>query len=277
MTGDAAAVHQVNADAWNETAEWYSRRAVELRERLAARGSTLHKQELKLLELFPPLDSWCDLAVHLQCASGFDTISLTNLGARRAVGVDISSELTRIGTTLGEELGAPVSFQCADVLEVAGLDGAADLVYTGKGAIHWMFDLPAWAAKVADILRPGGWLLLFDFHPMMWLFRDGSTGLEVNEVSYFAPIIKYREWAPGHFAVPGGSAPRGAALKQLRPWPPSAVIQSLIGAGLELVIFHEYPDNLVDDWTAYPRATPAERARIASTYAVMARKPERQA
>lgn len=108
-------------------------------------------------------------------------------------------------------------------------------------------------------------------------------------VYLIAPNIKYRDWAPGHFAGPDGSdgthgsggaegsEPRGGALKQLRPWPPSAVIQSLIGAGLELVIFHEYPDSLVDDWTAYPRATPAERARIASTYAVMARKPERQA
>ena len=34
------------------------------------------------------------------------------------------------------------------------------------------------------------------------------------------------------------------------------------------------PDSLVDDCTAYPRATPAERARIASAYAVMARKPK---
>ena len=37
------------------------------------------------------------------------------------------------------------------------------------------------------------------------------------------------------------------------------------------------PDRLDDDCTAYPRATPAERARIASAYAVMARKPEGRA
>jgi hypothetical protein len=139
-----------------------------------------------------------------------------------------------------------------------------------------MFDLPAWAAKLAQILRPGGWLLLFDFHPMMWLFRDGRDGIEVNPVSYFAPIIRYSDWAPGHFAEADSPAPKGGALKQLRPWPPSAVIQSLLGAGLELAAFHEYPDNLSKDWTAYPRATSAERARIATTYAVMARKPERE-
>ena len=37
------------------------------------------------------------------------------------------------------------------------------------------------------------------------------------------------------------------------------------------------PDSLVNDCSAYPRATPAERARIASACAVMARKPEGQA
>lgn len=70
-------------------------------------------------------------------------------------------------------------------------------------------------------------------------------------------------------------APRNGAPKKLRPWPPSAVIQSLIGSGLELATFHEYPDSLSGDWTAFPNATSAERARVASTYAVMARKPER--
>ena len=34
------------------------------------------------------------------------------------------------------------------------------------------------------------------------------------------------------------------------------------------------PNSLVNDCTAYPRAIPAKRARIASAYAVMARKPK---
>lgn len=276
MTGGADEIHRSNADAWNETSGWYEHRAEELRERLAEGGTTLHQQERKLLKLLPPLDSWCELAVHLQCAAGFDTISLTNLGARQAIGIDISTELTRIATSLSEQLRAPVTFRCEDILEIQGLEGKADLVYTGKGAIHWMFDLSAWAMKVAQILRPGGWLLLFDFHPMMWLFRDGQDGIEVNPVSYFAPIIKYNDWAVDHFASLDSPSSEGGAVKQLRPWPPSAVIQSLIGAGLELAIFHEYPDSLVEDWSAYPRATPTERARIASTYAVMARKPVRE-
>lgn len=272
MTESADRIHRSNAEAWNETSSWYSVRAEQVRRHLADGGSTLHKQEHKLLDLLPPLDTWCRLAIHLQCAAGFDTISLTNLGARQAVGVDIAEDLIRIATTLSKDLGAPTSFRCADVLEFHGFEEKADLVYTGKGAVHWMFDLAGWAAKVAELLRPGGWLLLFDFHPMMWLFRSGREGIEVNPVSYFAPVIRYRDWAPGHFDGVG-VPPVSGTVKRIRPWPPSAVIQSLIGAGLEIAVFHEYPDSLAADWTAYPNATPEERARIASTYAVVARKP----
>jgi SAM-dependent methyltransferase len=273
VSREAAAVHQSNASAWNQTSRWYEQRAEELRETPGHGGSTLHVQERKLLELLPPLNSWCELAVHLQCASGFDTISLANLGAHRAVGVDISPELVRVAGTLSKRLDASATFQCADVLEFTECDGQADLVYTGKGSVHWMFDLAGWAARIAAILRPGGWFLLFDFHSMMWLFRDGRNSLEVNPVSYFAPVISYRDWASGHFpGLEPDAAPDGE-VKQLRPWPPSAVIQSLIQAGLEIAIFHEYPDSLIEDWTAYPHASMAERSRIASTYAVMARKP----
>lgn len=274
MTHDVERVHKANADAWDETAGWYERRSDELRRQLTEGGSTLHEQERKLLDLLPPLASWCDLAVHLQCAAGFDTISLTNLGARRAVGVDISPNLIEIAEGLARDVGAPASFRCTDVLEVDGMDASADLVYTGKGAVHWMFDLPAWAATISTILRPGGWFLLFDFHPMMWMFREKSGELEVNPVSYFSPVIRYRDWASGHFAGSTADPPPAGAVKQLRPWPPSAVVQSLIGAGLEIAVFHEYPDSLSPDWSAYPGVDPATRGRVATTYAVMARKPE---
>ncbi|WP_275406366.1 class I SAM-dependent methyltransferase [Cellulomonas oligotrophica] len=196
-----------------------------------------------------------------------------NLGAQRAVGVDISPRLVEVATATAQQVGVGAEFVCSDVLDYH-LDGpGADLVYTGKGALHWMFDLKGWAATVARTLAPGGWLLVFDFHPMMWLFRDGEQGLERNPVSYFAPTISYTDWAASHFAG-GGTAPTGDVTKRIRPWPPSAVVQALVGQGLELQVFHEYPDTLSGGWTAYPRATDAERAGVATTYAVMACKPD---
>jgi SAM-dependent methyltransferase len=267
-------IHQTNATAWDQTSDWYGQRADELATQLSNRGSTLHDQEQRLLAMLPPLETWCETAVHLQCAAGFDTISLTNLGALSAVGVDISPELIGVADALAQRTGAPVTFQCADVLTMKGIEGTADLVYTGKGAVHWMFDLEAWAGKIMETLKPGGWFLLFDFHPMMWLFRDSDQGLEINPVSYFAPVIRYTEWGRQHFSGSDPVDSAGTSPKQLRPWPPSAVIEALLGAGLEIKLFHEYPDTLAEGWTAYPGSPRDERARIATTYSVMARKRE---
>ena len=45
----------------------------------------------------------------------------------------------------------------ADVLETPhDLDGTADLVYTGRGAILWLQDLDAWAAVLRRLLAPDG-------------------------------------------------------------------------------------------------------------------------
>ena len=54
---------------------------------LAAGGSNLHPVERANLG---DLAAWCGTAIHLQCASGRDTLSLWNEGVPQVVGVDIS-------------------------------------------------------------------------------------------------------------------------------------------------------------------------------------------
>jgi SAM-dependent methyltransferase len=268
--------HRTNARAWNQTADWYRAKLAEAEPALRSGGSTLHPVESRLLGSLGELRTWCMTAVHLQCAAGMDTISLANLGAARVVGIDIAEDLITIARRFGEDLGAPATFVCADVLDVPGdLLGTADLVYTGKGALHWIFDIKAWGRSVADLLKPGGVALVFDFHPMMWLFRNDQTRLAATGVSYFAPVISYREWPEHHvgeLAIPA----KNIVTKKLRPWPPSAVIQTLVDAGLQLESFGEYPDTLTYDWTAYPQLPAAERRKIATTYSVLATKPRWQ-
>jgi SAM-dependent methyltransferase len=42
-----------------------------------------------------------------------------------------------------------------------------DVVYTGKGALCYLPDLPRWAKIVHALLRPGGVLYLVEFHPLL--------------------------------------------------------------------------------------------------------------
>ncbi|WP_330275541.1 class I SAM-dependent methyltransferase [Lentzea sp. NBC_00516] len=271
----AAEKHAQNRTAWNQTASWYAEQARAATGLLRGGGVTLQPVERELLAAIGPLSQWCDRAVHLQCAGGMDTISLTNLGAREAIGVDIAEDLVEQARTLATTLGRPVSFRTSDVLDLPrDLDATASLVYTGKGAIHWIHDLRTWGRSVARLLRPGGWFLLYDFHPMMWLFDSRSDTLRSTGISYFAPQISYRGWADGHIGelnVPDD----GLEAKHLRPWPPSAVVQSLLDARLELAAFAEYPDTVPAGRCAFPQMAERDRRKVATTYAVLARKADR--
>ncbi|WP_329070355.1 class I SAM-dependent methyltransferase [Amycolatopsis sp. NBC_01480] len=271
---DFVDVHADNAAAWNQTSDWYRDKIAGALPGLRFGGVTLHPVETQLLKSLGDMSTWCDRAIHLQCAAGLDSVSLANFGAQSVLGIDIADELVDLATSLAAQLGKPVTFRCSDVLDPpAGLAGTADLVYTGKGAVHWMFDIKRWGQVVARLLRPGGWFMLFDFHPMMWLFRGSDTEMTPSGVSYFAPVISYREWPEQHvgaLVLP----PSEVKVKKLRPWPPSAVIQSLLDAGLDLKSFGEYPDTINAASTAYPQWQPENRRKVATMYSVLARKPE---
>ena len=62
--------------------------------------------------------------------------------------------------------GCQASWYCCDVLAAPpALDGTADLVHTGRGALYWMMDLDAWDRVVCRLLKPGGKLHVFEGHP----------------------------------------------------------------------------------------------------------------
>ena len=104
--------------------------------------------------------------LHLQCHLGTETAAFASRGARRVVGLDISgaavAEARRSAT-------APISYVRANVYDAVEALGQRqfDVVYTGKGALCYLPDLPRWAATVAQLLRPGGLLYVVEFHPLL--------------------------------------------------------------------------------------------------------------
>ena len=82
--------HAANRVAWNQGAARYTAELEETIAFIRGGGSNLHPIERTNLG---DLRLWRPVAIHLQCASGCDTLSLWNEGAQRVVGVDISIEL----------------------------------------------------------------------------------------------------------------------------------------------------------------------------------------
>ena len=109
------------------------------------------------------------------------------------------------GAEKSDALGARARWVRADVLETPhDLDGTADLVYTGRGALCWMTDLDAWAAVVARLLRPGGRLVLFEGHPLDFMWETEASGYALREgASYFEEDVVAERGFPFDAALRG--------------------------------------------------------------------------
>lgn len=271
---DVARRHDANRAAWNEGAIAYHAELDAAREFIAAGRSNLHPVERRNLERHGPLASWCRRAIHLQCAGGRDTLSLRNEGAHEVIGVDISDRMIDAARELSRLTGVDATWYCCDVLNTPGeLDGSADLVYTGRGALCWIQDIAGWASVVARLLKPGGVVSVYDGHPIQWLLRDDTPTLEFGAgASYFSYAVSDKGWPEEYIGRIDGIDAGDESRKYERNWTVAEVVQALIDAGLCVEILGEHPE---DFWDALPHLSPAERERIPNTFSVCARKPLR--
>lgn len=270
IADDVRARHQANRLAWNEGAVRYTQEVEETIAFLRAGQSNLHPVERAHLG---DLAAWCDVAIHLQCASGRDTLSLWNEGVKRVVGVDISDVHIANARLTGAALGAPATWYRCDILDTPHeLDGTADLVYTGRGALCWLHDLDGWAAVIARLLKPGGILHVFDDHPFTWFFAQETADLVPTGFDYFTHSDSSQGWPAtyiGELDVPVEQQTR----KYERLWPLSAIFGALRGAGLDVEHFGEHRDEF---WDGFPKLNPELKARLPMTFSMIARRPRHE-
>lgn len=262
--GDVRAMHAATRAAWDEAAERYEAWLAEAIELIRSGGVNLFGAEV---ELIGDLHEQCRRAIHLQCAGGRDTLSLWNLGAREVVGVDYSQPMLELAGRLTAATGAPARWVLSDILDTPHeFDGTADLVYTGRGSIIWLQDLDAWAAVIARLLSPTGRFVLFEGHPIEWLFDTGPDGRWVaTDYNYFAGPEASRGWAPEYIdrlSIPDAEQ----SWKFARSWTLGEIITALLGADLDLELVREYP---IDWWGGHADLRPTERPRVPLSFSVV--------
>lgn len=260
-------MHRANRQAWEEASERYERWLPEAIELIRSGGTNLLAPEL---ELIGDLHGRCRRAIHLQCAAGRDTLSLWNLGADEVVGVDFSPRMLDLARRLSAAVGAPARWVEADVLDAPrDLDGTADLLYTGRGSLIWLQDLDAWAAVLHRLLAPAGRLVLFEGHPVEWLFDVDAEGRWVaTEYDYFAGPEASKGWAPeyiDHLSI----AEPDQSWKFARAWTLGEVITALLCAGLRLERVTEHP---TDWWGGHGDVRAEDRGRIPLSFSVVGRR-----
>lgn len=264
------ALHQQNQAAWDLTARHKYADDVEHDVTAIASGqSSLLPAEVAVLGSLVPT---CQRVIHLQCSHGQDALSLWRLGAQEVIGVDISAEMLALAAQKSQRLGAPARWVHADILTTPhDLDGSADLVYTGKGAIPWMMDLTAWAQVVARLLKPGGWFYLFEGHPLNWVWEPDADHFTLRDDggTYFANDPRVNRTFPA--AVVQRARPDDASAPQPveHQWTVAQIITALVDAGLTLRRFEEYPTHFWPEFDAIP--TPVHD-RLPHTFGLLMRK-----
>jgi len=264
---DVRGMHESNRLAWNAAAERYTAELDETIAFIREGGINLDPPEREHLG---DLRGRCRRAIHLQCASGRDTLSLWNLGAAEVVGLDISERHIDNAQRLAAAVGAPARFVCADVLDAPhDLDDTADVVYTGKGALWWLHDLSSWAAVVARLLAPGGRLYVFESHPVLWLFDDqGADTWRWSRLDYFDAVEASQGWPSVYLT--GLPPPERQPTKFAHLWRLGELVTAVADAGLRIERLAEHRDEFCDMFGNIPEP---DRWKVPRTFSLLASRP----
>jgi SAM-dependent methyltransferase len=265
---DARRMHRETGAAWNETAEIYEDAVERDIAFLQGGGNSLMPPERAALA---DMGSWCRTAVHLQCAGGTDTLSLLAQGAREVAGVDISPRMIACARRKSEALGANAHWYCCDVLETPhSLDGVADLVYTGKGALPWIMDIRAWSAVAARLLKGGGKLFVFEGHPLDWVWDTDADAYRIHPLrgDYFSTCTAGDRWPAPYLARRADLEPARLPIHE-RQWTLGQIVNALIECGLQLMRLDEYAETY---WDLFPNMPGPMLKRLPHTFSLLMQK-----
>jgi SAM-dependent methyltransferase len=237
---------------------------------------------------FAPFE-WTDLGplagrdlLHLQCHLGTETVAFAEAGAK-TVGLDLSGESVAQARVIAQRAGADIDYVRSNVYDAVDALGGRrfDVVYTGKGALCYLPDLPRWCSIIARLLRPGGLLYIVEFHPLLNSLSpkpepgDGPELLLRNDYLAGRGAIE----RDATYTYTDGPALTTATRSYEWMHDLGEVITALVGAGLTIEGLRE---TELLPWPRWERMVrhedgwwhlPPEEPRIPLLYALRARKP----
>ena len=102
------------------------------------------------------------------CNNGRELLSLCSTFGAKGTGFDIADNLIEQANKYVKELQLPCTFISNDILEISECYNASfDVVLFTIGAITWFEHLDDLFQVVSRCLKPGGLLVLHDFHPIV--------------------------------------------------------------------------------------------------------------
>ena len=271
-----------NRDNWDDRAAVHAESAFYEVERLVADPSYVSgvaRRDFEALSPHLPQAGLAGLSVlHLQCHIGTDTISWLRLGAREAWGLDFSPTSLAHARSIAQRAGANATFVEGDARFASHvIDRVFDVVVTGTGAITWLPDLSDWAHSIADLLVPGGTLLLRDDHPLLDALGYESLTITEDYLSGTGSI----DYESDESYVEGSAGKIAHTANHNWRHDFQEIVDSLLAAGLSIETLRESP---YAEWKVLPFlveteqcwTTPEGMPKIPLSFAIVARNPQDQ-
>ncbi|WP_224753465.1 class I SAM-dependent methyltransferase [Paenibacillus terricola] len=184
-------------------------------------------------------------------SNGNKAVALALLGANVTV-VDFSEENEKYAKELAEAAGVPLQYVVSNVLQLPEemRCGQFDIVYLEHGIVHYFLDLHALFQVAQELLRPGGKLVLQDFHPVTTKLissRGTTANIRKHKVTgdYFDTTIEEKEIAFTKYLDQGEK--RTLTVK-LRKWTLGEIVTAIANTGFQIKSLVELPNQSSEDY-----------------------------
>ncbi|HEF4762877.1 TPA: class I SAM-dependent methyltransferase [Pseudomonas putida] len=178
--------------------------------------------------------------VQLGCNNGRESLSLFSLGARRVVGVDQSVAFLDQARELASRSPHEPEFIESDIHRLPlELQGRFDVALITIGVLNWMPDIGEFFRHVAQTLKPGGALVVYETHPFLEMFDPESAEPYTLATSYFRrePFVQTEP------IVYEGKVEQQAAPSYWFVHTLGDLFSAALAAGLQISHFREYPHS----------------------------------
>jgi len=167
-----------NRDAWDEVAPRHAARNQARLIELFRAGGYNHLEDVAQ-DMIRQTGIAGKSVVQVGCNNGIDLLSVKNMGAGRCLGIDQATAFLGQARELAQAAGTAddVTFIEANVYALpAALSQSFDVALTTIGVVYWMPDLGAFFRAVAALIKPGGWWVMEETHPIVQMYEEDPAG-----------------------------------------------------------------------------------------------------
>ena len=234
-----------NLAAWEDAAPIHGRQnQAELLDAFRTSGfSCLDPIETKCLQTIGVKGK--DIA-QICCNNGRELLSVKNMGAARCVGFDGAQGFIDQGRELAKAANLEVEFVCTDIYDIDERFALNfDLVTITIGVLGWMPDLERFFSVVANLIKPGGALFIYEQHPILDMIEPGNADAPIVwELSYFNKEPYVETDGLDYYGGEQYDAKPATSFSNTM----AEIIMAGIDNGLAVEHFEEFPHHISNTW-----------------------------